>query len=171
MMIEINPVKKTELGDLAAMAKSTFLDTFAHLNTVENIEFYTSKSFSPEQIKIEFETDGSTFFFVRVDREIAGYLKLNTGDAQTETGLENSLEIERIYVRDQFQGQKLGKALFQFAIQFAKDRNANWVWLGVWDENAKAIEFYKRQGLAAFAKHDFKLGSELQTDILMKLAI
>lgn len=171
MMIEISAVKQTEIHMLLAIAKATFLDTFAHLNTAENIEIYTAKSFTFEQTLKEFEVDGSCFYFVRLDNEIAGYLKLNSGEAQTEAGLGNSVEIERIYVLNKFQGQRLGKALFEFSLRFADDRNAEWLWLGVWDENAKAIEFYKRQGLQPFSTHDFILGHALQTDILMKLAL
>jgi ribosomal protein S18 acetylase RimI-like enzyme len=45
------------------------------------------------------------------------------------------------------------------------------MWLGVWDQNVKAIEFYRRQGLSEFSKHDFLLGNDQQTDILMKLKL
>lgn len=102
---------------------------------------------------------------------MAGYLKLNIDEAQTDRPLENALEIERIYVLNAFHGKGLGKALFQYSIGAAKARALDWLWLGVWEENMKAIDFYHRQGLTAFSTHAFHLGKDRQTDILMKRAL
>ena len=113
----------------------------------------------------------STFFFAYAGKEIAGYLKLNTKGAQTEQGLKNALEIERIYAARSFHGKGVGKALMQKSITIAGDINADWLWLGVWDQNKHAIEFYERQGFKIFGHHNFLMGAELQHDILMKLAI
>jgi ribosomal protein S18 acetylase RimI-like enzyme len=54
-------------------------------------------------------------------------------------------------------------------MQVAKDINATHVWLGVWEKNPKAIRFYKKNGFVEFDKHIFKLGTDEQTDIMMKL--
>ena len=98
-------------------------------------------------------------------------MKLNTQDAQTDSKVENALEIERIYILAECQGKGLGKTLIEFSRQFASEKNAQWLWLAVWDQNDKAIEFYKRQGLSEFSAHDFMLGHETQRDILMKLKL
>lgn len=171
MKIEIVILSQTQIHELKDIAKVTFLETFADLNSPENIEIYSANAFSEEQLIAEFEMDGSCFFFAYVDDTLGGYLKLNTGNAQTESVLESSLEIERIYVLRKFQGKRLGKTLFEFALQFAKSINAHWLWLGVWDKNVKAIEFYEHQGLQPFSEHVFELGNDFQTDILMRLAL
>ena len=149
----------------------TFLDTFAHLNTVENIEIYSQAAFTTQQISKEFRNENSFFFFIYFEDRITGYLKLNTQDAQTDSKLENALEIERIYILAEYQGKGLGKTLIEFSRQFASEKNAQWLWLAVWDQNDKAIEFYKWQGLSEFSAHDFMLGHETQRDILMKLKL
>jgi ribosomal protein S18 acetylase RimI-like enzyme len=100
-----------------------------------------------------------------------GYLKLNFGAAQTELKNEQSLEIERIYVLKEFHGKNIGQLLYDKAIQIAKEKNVNYVWLGVWEENLRAINFYKKNGYVAFDKHIFKLGDDEQTDIMMKLEL
>ncbi len=171
MNIEIFKAKCDQLDQVRDIIETTFLESFAHLNTVENIDLYSAKAFTKEQILKEFKTQGSFFFFVYQDGDLAGYLKLNVEQAQTESVLENALEIERIYIFKAFQNQKIGQTLFDFSVQFAKERQSDWLWLGVWDQNDKAIEFYTRQGLCEFSQHGFKLGHEQQTDILMKLAI
>ena len=84
---------------------------------------------------------------------------------------ENAMEIERIYVLSSFHGKKVGQFLYEHAIQIARDKNVRFVWLGVWEENPRAIQFYKKNGFVEFDKHIFKLGDDLQTDIMMKLVL
>ena len=103
--------------------------------------------------------------------EILGYLKLNFKDAQTEKVEENYFEIERIYVLKAFLGQKIGQILFDKAIEIGREKNLEYVWLGVWEENHRAIKFYEKNGFKIFGKHDFVLGKDVQTDLLMKLKL
>ncbi len=45
------------------------------------------------------------------------------------------------------------------------------IWLGVWEENPKAIRFYEKNGFVPFSRHIFKMGDEEQTDIMMRKII
>lgn len=169
--VEIVPVSWEDLESLRAISVQTFTETFAHLNTAADMEKYLLDHLSLQQLKAELEDPGSQFFFARVDGHVAGYLKVNTGRAQTELKNEDALEIERIYVRQLFQGSKVGKALFQKAVELALAAKARYIWLGVWEKNLKAIAFYEKQGFVAFDEHVFVLGNDPQTDIMMKLAL
>ena len=100
-----------------------------------------------------------------------GYLKLNFGDSQTELKDQKALEIERIYVLKEFHGKKVGQLLFEKALKIAEEKKVDYVWLGVWEENLRAINFYKKNGFEEFDKHIFKLGNDEQTDIMMKLKL
>ncbi|MFD2832491.1 GNAT family N-acetyltransferase [Christiangramia antarctica] len=71
----------------------------------------------------------------------------------------------------EFHGKKVGKMLYDKAIELAKEKNIDNVWLGVWEENLRAIRFYEKNGFVAFDKHIFKLGNDEQTDIMMKLKL
>jgi ribosomal protein S18 acetylase RimI-like enzyme len=93
------------------------------------------------------------------------------GASQTELNDNSALEIERIYVTQAYQGKKVGQQLYEKAIQVAKEKGVEYIWLGVWEENHKAIQFYTKNGFTAFDKHIFTLGDEEQTDIMMKLSI
>jgi ribosomal protein S18 acetylase RimI-like enzyme len=102
---------------------------------------------------------------------VIGYLKINFGSAQTEPQEDKALEIERIYVVHHFHGKKIGQLLFEKAIQIAQQKKVTFVWLGVWEENHRAIQFYTKNGFEAFDKHIFVLGDDEQTDIMMKLTL
>ena len=132
---------------------------------------YLDENLSIEKLKSELENPNSEFYFAENNNEILGYLKLNFKDAQTEKLEENHFEIERIYVLKAFLGQKIGQILFNKAIEIGREKNLEYVWLGVWEENQRAIRFYEKNGFEIFGKHDFVLGEDVQTDLLMKMKI
>ncbi|MCV9930001.1 GNAT family N-acetyltransferase [Flavobacterium sp. LS1R49] len=169
--IRIEKVTIADIEKLQNIGRQTFLETFSLPNTEENMNSYLSSSFAFDKLKNEIENPDSKFFFAVLNDEVIGYLKMNSGKAQTELGDNNALEIERIYVSREFLGKKVGQLLYDKALQIAKERKVGYVWLGVWEENHRALAFYKKNGFVEFDKHIFKLGNDPQTDIMMKLII
>lgn len=167
-------IRKASLMDiekLSEIGKLTFAETFSSDNSEENMSEYLENGFSTEKLKTELTDKNAEFYFVELDEKIIGYLKVNVGESQTEIKVENALEIERIYVLKEFHGKKVGQILYDKAIELAKEKNIENVWLGVWEENPRAIRFYEKNGFVAFDKHIFKLGNDEQTDIMMKLKL
>ena len=163
---------EAELQDIEKLQKigrQTFFETFSESNSEENMQKYLDEGFSIEKLTTELTNTNAEFYFAVRDAEVIGYLKLNFGDSQTELKDNKSLEIERIYVSKEFHGKSVGQLLYDKAIEVAKQKNANYVWLGVWEENPRAISFYKKNGFVEFDKHIFKLGNDEQIDIMMKL--
>jgi diamine N-acetyltransferase len=167
--IDIVRVKPGDIEQLQYIGRQTFSETFSAGNTEENMQKYLDEGFSHQKLSEELSDDNAEFYFARLDSYVIGYLKLNTGQSQTELKDEKALEIERIYVLKEFHGKNVGQLLYEKAIQVAKQKNADYVWLGVWEENPRAINFYKKNGFIEFDKHIFKLGNDEQTDIMMRL--
>lgn len=111
------------------------------------------------------------FCLAQQDGEAIGYLKLNTGPAQTEQQAEGSMEIERIYLLRAYQGGGYGQKLMEHAIDCAKQMGMRFIWLGVWEQNQTALRFYNRNGFVRFGEHIFKLGADEQLDYLMGKSI
>lgn len=166
--IELEIATKNDVVALQEIATKTFVETFAIHNTEEDMAKYLNDFLSIEKLSVELNNEQSTFYFATLNNVIVGYVKLNFGNAQTELQDNNSLEIERIYVLQAYQGKKVGQLLFEKATQVAGENNLHYIWLGVWEENLRAQKFYKKNGFIEFDKHIFKLGSDEQTDIMMK---
>ena len=132
---------------------------------------YLEEGFSIDKLTAELTNPHSEFHFAKHDNKVIGYLKINFGQAQTEFNDNKALEIERIYVLKEFYGKKVGQVLYDKAFDIAKQAGADYLWLGVWEENQRAINFYKKNGFVEFDKHIFKLGDDEQTDIIMKLKL
>lgn len=166
--LDIREVTFHDLNKLEKISKQTFLETYAAGNKEEDMLKYLDEEFDRKKLKAELTDNNSEFYFAIIEDQIVGYLKVNSGKSQTDLKDEKSLEIQRIYVLEAFQGMKIGKALYQKALEVAKKKELDYLWLGVWEENLKAIQFYKKIGFEAFNKHVFQLGNDLQTDIMMK---
>ncbi|MFM2231359.1 MAG: hypothetical protein RJB31_60 [Bacteroidota bacterium] len=166
--IEMRRLTGEDVLLLQQIGRKTFEETFSSSNSKENLEKYLEEGFSLSKLQVEIDDPNAEFYFVMQDNNIIGYLKLNIGQSQTEIKNENALEIERIYVLREYHGQNIGQQLFEKALERAHAQKVEFVWLGVWEENKRAIQFYVKNGFLAFDKHIFRLGDEEQTDIMMK---
>lgn len=169
--IQIRSVGLSEVSMLQTISRVTFSQTFDAHNSPEDMQAYLDTSYSVEKLTSEINHPDSSFYFAMDGSLVVGYLKVNVGKAQTELKDMHAFEIERIYVDQAYLGKKIGQILFNKAIELAKSKKASYVWLGVWEENHRALAFYKKNGFVPFDKHIFKLGNDEQTDIMMKLTV
>lgn len=169
--IAISKITATEVELLQSISILTFTETFSSQNSENDMQKYILENLSINKLTAELNTKDSEFYFLTLDKQVIGYLKLNIGLAQTEHRNKNSIEIERIYLNAEFHGKGLGKILLKQAISVSKEKKSDYIWLGVWEKNFKAISFYKKNGFEQFDTHIFKLGEDEQTDILMKLKL
>jgi ribosomal protein S18 acetylase RimI-like enzyme len=163
-------IKKCTLEDLDLLQEisvETFTETFKDQNSPENMNAYLKKAFNLEQLAKELSNLSMEFYFIYTNAEIAGYLKVNTQNAQTEVMGNDALEIERIYIRKNHHKQGLGKYLVNIAIERAIELEEQKIWLGVWEENESAITFYKKMDFVQTGAHSFFMGDEEQIDIIM----
>ncbi|MDU7056687.1 GNAT family N-acetyltransferase [Ligilactobacillus salivarius] len=159
-----------DIKTLQAIAKQTFTETFGSQNTAEDLAKFLNEEYDFDKLKAEVENPESFYYFYYFEDELAGYLKLNVGAAQTESDYPEALEIQRIYVLQKYQGKRIGLAMMQQALVIAEELKKPQVWLGVWENNFKAQAFYQKSGFKKVGSHDFILGDDRQTDhILLKI--
>ena len=163
-------IKKCTLVDshaLQAISVETFTETFKDQNSPEHLNSYLERAYNLEQLEQELANYSSQFFFVYFIQEVAGYLKVNTDEAQSEVMGTDSLEVERIYVKKKFQKHGLGKHLLNKAMEIALEQKKKKIWLGVWEENENAIAFYQKKGFVQTGSHSFYMGDDEQVDLIM----
>jgi ribosomal protein S18 acetylase RimI-like enzyme len=169
--IKIEQINHSHIAALQQIGRQTFSETFAESNSAENMAKYLEEAYAYEKLSAEVNDANSVFYFAMMEDKEIGYLKLNFGASQTELKDNDALEIERIYVLKEFHGKKIGQLLFDKAIEVAKAKQVAYVWLGVWENNKRALQFYTKNGFVEFDQHIFVLGDEAQTDIMMKLEL
>lgn len=167
-MIKVRTASLSDLSLLVSMGRETFLSAFAKDNSPENMEAYISKAFAVEKIEEELRDEKCKFFLAFEESTPVGYAKVRKTDEVKDLLKEPAIELERIYVVEEHQGKKIGVLLLQTCLDYAKAQDFYWIWLGVWEHNVKAQQFYLNRGFEKFDEHPFKMGSEIQTDWLMK---
>lgn len=169
--IFIYEIDESHLDDLVKIAVRTFGETFASTNSAENMRNYYNRCFTVEQFGKEMKDPHCWFFFAEYNGVLAGYLKVNAGQAQTELKEDDGFEVERIYVLKKFHGMGVGKALMSYSIEFGRKLGKRYLWLGVYEKNYRALKFYRKLGMEEFADHLFMMGMQPQRDVLMRLTL
>ncbi|WKA57009.1 GNAT family N-acetyltransferase [Planococcus shenhongbingii] len=167
MMATIKKCTLTDVHDLQTISVETFTETFKEHNLPEHLNAYLEKAYNLKQLQQEIANPSSQFFLVYFNEDIAGYLKVNTDEAQTEAMDDDSFEVERIYVKRKFQKHGLGKLLLNKAFELALEQKKKKIWLGVWEDNENAIAFYQKKGFVQTGAHSFFMGEDEQTDLIM----
>lgn len=167
-------IRKAHPGDIPAvleLARVTFYDTYAEYNTPENMAQYLAEHFTEPVMLAEFEEPEAVFLLAFFEDRLAGYAKLRSAKTPASLLGRRHLELERIYVHRDFKRQKIGSALLNACIQHTRENRFEVLWLGVWQQNTKAIAFYEALGFSVFDTQVFVLGDDHQQDYLMKYEI
>lgn len=162
-------VRAASLADaekLATLGRTTFVATFGHTDTAENITAYVDAAFNVDQISAELGNPESEFYFVLIDDHPVGYLKINIGAAQTEPYGDEYLEIQRLYLTRDVHGQGIGSLLMELALERGRALGKDKAWLGVADFNEPALRLYRKFGFRKIGEHYFTIGETTDVDLI-----
>lgn len=168
MEVIIEKIGPEHLDTLRSVGLMAFAAAFEHQNNKADYDAYVEVAFDPKNLAIELENPASAFFFAKTNGQTAGYLKLNHPPAQQEDFGKNCLEVQRIYSLPAHYGKGVGEALMRHAFEVGNSFRYEFIWLGVWEHNPRAIRFYQKLGFEVFGSHPFLFGNDLQTDFLMR---
>ncbi len=168
MDINLRQCNKQDIILLQKISHNTYYETFRGFTADDIMKEYLNEAFDADKLKAELDDPESEFYFLYADNSLAGYFKINQDSAQTDIHDAQSLELERIYLIKEMQGKGLGQTLLKKAVEIAKQKTKAYIWLGVWEKNSKAIAFYQKHGFYIAGTHSFFMGSEEQTDHIMR---
>ncbi|MCW3464556.1 GNAT family N-acetyltransferase [Chitinophaga nivalis] len=166
--ITFKALTTADVTALQVLATQTFEETFRQHNTPEDMQDYLDRAFTTAKLQQELANPDSRFWFVLEEGNPAGYLKVNFNTAQTELKEATGMEVERIYVAAAWLGKGVGQLLLDKAIQAGAEQGCAYSWLGVWENNQRAMRFYEKNGFVPFDEHYFTLGTSVQRDVMMK---
>ena len=170
-MISVRFATSQDAELIADISRQTFYDTFASQNTVEDMNKFLNEQFTREALINEVSAKDNIFLLAYDQDEPVGYVRLRDNNNPPSLGSTNAIELARIYATPTSIGKGVGKALMQKCIELAEKGKKDFIWLGVWEKNQRAIDFYTKWGFEKFADHDFVLGNDVQKDWLMKKKI
>ncbi|MES2371386.1 MAG: GNAT family N-acetyltransferase [Bacteroidota bacterium] len=169
-MIEIRPATIHDAELIADISRETFYETYVAYNTKADMDKFMSEQFSKEKLIAQVGVEGNLFLLAYENEALAGYVFLRD-ERHPQIPEENAVEICRFYARSSFIGRGVGKAMMQAAVAHALAANKTFIWLIVWQQNERALQFYTSFGFEIFAEQDFILGDDVQRDWGMRLKI
>jgi diamine N-acetyltransferase len=175
MTIHVRPATVADAPRLSQLGATTFRETFEHENTPEDMARYLAEAFTPERQAAEIADPAATVLLAEhrgtagdlEDAELVGYTHLVSGPAPEAVRGPAPLELKRLYVARAWHGRGVAQALMDAALDAARARGAETLWLGVWERNPRAAAFYAKYGFARVGEHTFVLGADVQTDWLL----
>jgi len=168
--IVIKQATKKDAVLIADLSRQTFYDTFAMHNTKADMDKFMNLQFTRQKLMSEVGAAGNIFLLAYVNNDVVGYVRL-CEKAHSFLPHAPAMEIARIYAVQKDIGKGVGSALMQHCIDISKACNKSVLWLGVWEKNQRAIDFYKKWQFEKFGEHEFVLGDDVQIDWLMKRVI
>lgn len=169
MQLQLELCQLRDIEELISISKTTFSNAFEDQNNPEDFTTYLNNAFSKETLSREVSHPHTRFYFVKQGNTTVGYFKLNDYKAQTDVHDKNALELERIYVVSNYQGKGIGAWMLEQVKGLAKKAKKDYLWLGVWEKNTSAIQFYEAHGFTKFDRHPYYVGQDRQMDWLMRI--
>ncbi len=165
--IIIRRATKNDAALISNLGKATFYDTFNGTCTLGDMQFVLEKFFNLPQVEKELLDETDFYFLISKEEKLIGYCRLKTNSSPPFSALNNfkAIELKRFYFLKEAQGTGAAMVLMNHAIDFAKEKNYNLIYLSVWEYNIRAQEFYKKVGFQNIQIiNDFPLGNTPQTD-------
>lgn len=166
--IQIRKARITDANVLSELGKKTFYDTWKGTATEENLQIFMNDSYNIERIKSELNSPLHTYLILENEGVAIGYAKIEeTKNLPDELKNFNCIEVNKVYLDKNCKGKGLGKLLMNECMQIAKEKNKECIYLGVWEENIRAVRLYKSYGFESFGRHQFLIGSQIDWDLWM----
>lgn len=171
--IEIRNAVADDAETLARVAWQSFYDAFADhpKNAPDDLKAYMDEAFTPQALAAELANADVFYFIAEIDGKMVGFAKLKKNSREDCTAGENPIELCRLYSLNEYIGKGIGKSLMLHCLDFARAHGNDYMWLGVWEYNFRAQNFYEKFGFERCGEHVFQLGSDSQTDWVLQKKI
>jgi diamine N-acetyltransferase len=157
-----------DTASMREVAINSYYHTFAAYNTPENMEAFLTDSYSLKKLQAEFYEPNSVLYLACAKEEVIGFVRLRETDEVKDKLGDNTIELQRLYIHTDYQGRQVGRKLMEASLAYAKQKDFDWIWLGVWERNFNAQKFYAKWGFEKFGEHTFQMGDDPQIDWILK---
>jgi len=170
-MAVIRRAKASDASALADLAERTFRDAFSAQNIATDIDLHCTTNFGTGIQRREILDPDWVTLLAEVDKVLSAYAQVRLRSPQQCVLAKRPSELLRLYVSRDLHGRGIAHELMPEVLATAASNEADVVWLGVWEENPRAIAFYRKYGFEIVGAHEFRLGEEIQRDLIMAVTL
>ena len=158
-MIQITKASSDDSELISIIGKESFLDTHGHAASKEDMDCFVSKYYTSSAIAKEFSDALVHYHLINYKGKVVGFSKIELNNSNDNVEDISVTKLDRIYLLKEFHGLKLGSKLFDYNIKLSKNKNQKGIWLFVWIENKKAINFYTKLGFKIVGVYDYQISA------------
>jgi ribosomal protein S18 acetylase RimI-like enzyme len=166
--IRIRRATEDDAVALSVLAEKTFRDAFADSNNAANMQLHCAGSYGQAVQLAEIRDSSRETWVAESDSRLVAFVQLGLDAVLPMISSERPVEIQRFYVEASHHGAGLAHQLMAHVVARAKAGRTAVLWLGAWERNARALAFYRKWGFEVVGEHTFKLGNDLQRDLIMR---
>lgn len=167
-------IRRAHAGDarlISALATVTFFEAYFEQDDPPDLANYLAESFSADIIAEELADPETYFFLIHRGRPAVGYAKLRDKEPHASVTSRNAIELQRIYAVERVWGRGVGEKLLNHCIDFAREMGRDVLWLGVWEENPRAVRFYEKNGFKRVGTLEFPYADSVGINAVMQFEL
>ena len=168
--VTLRPATLIDAPQIAALGSHIFATCFGYSLPPADLQAYLESAYSISSLSSDISNPSMTVIVAEDPSSgtVVGFSQLTRGTTEPcLAGIENLVELQRLYVSPDFHGGGVGRLLVEAVESVAREEGFETLWLGVWEENFKAQKVYERMGFEKVGSHDFVMGSCVQTDWIL----
>lgn len=158
-MISIIKATGKEFKILADIGKQTFIESHGKSAPQKDIDSYAAEKFSYSALENELKNSENIYHIIYYENEPVGYSKIIINFPHPNIELKNITKLERLYLLTKFHKLNLGTKLFEFNVALSKNLGQSGMWLFVWKENPRAINFYLKHNFRIIGSYHFPISA------------
>lgn len=142
-------IRRAEEHDIPDIDKLLFEVHKIHSDVRPDLFKTGSKKYSDDELKKIIADDKTPIFVADKNGSVLGYVFCVHKQYINDNNMTDikTLYIDDLCVDETVRGNHIGKALYEYVLDYAKRRGYYNVTLNVWADNVKALKFYEKVGL------------------------
>lgn len=165
--MKIEKADITDANNISTLAVQVWLDTYALDGIRDSFSEYVWQELSPYKFKARLENKNREIYKVVENEHLIGFVEINF-DSVIDGNTNSKFEIEKLYIQENFCGKNIGGKLIDFVKSICIKNNISSMWLSVYENNFRAIKFYKKYGFKEIGELYFELKSERHRNIVLE---
>ena len=156
---------------LAELGAATFVETFGHLYTPEDLRAFLEESHSvPAYAGVLADPTYALWLAEDEAGRAIGYAQAGPCGLPHADVRPGDGELKRLYVRAGTQNAGTGRALMDAAMAWLLRDGPRTLWISVWSENFGAQRFYGRHGFEQVGAYGFRVGETVDHELILRRA-
>jgi len=156
--------------ELDAMARESWIATFGEASSAADLALYMAEAYGPGgRLLRDLGDPAYRFRLARDEGRVMGYAKIGPASLPDDPAPANSVQLYQLYVLPPWQGAGVAAALMQWFLDAARSAAAPAAVLTVWENNSRALAFYRRHGFREVGEYTFMTGNQADRDLVLRL--